>query len=328
MKILLADKLSPVAIEAFKAIEGAEVINNPALTAEELPANIADIDILVVRSTKVTKATFEAGKKLGLVIRAGSGVNTIDVPCATEHNVRVVNCPGKNSVAVAELAMGLLLSLERRIPDCVAQLRAGKWNKKEFGKAQGLKGKTVGLIGTGMIGSELIKRLRGFDVDICAYEVSPASREKVAELGKQLGITVEFCQSLLELAAKADIVSIHVPLLDSTRKMINAEFFAAMKPGSILLNTSRADIVDNEALLKALDEKGLRCGLDVLPDEPGTAVADFDCALAKHPNCYASHHIGASTEQAERVTGLEAARLAKIFSEGKEAVPNCVNPVK
>lgn len=130
MKILLADKINPVAIEAFKAIEGAEVINNPALTADELPEHIAGIDVLVVRSTKVTKATFEAADKLGLVIRAGSGVNTIDVACATEHNVRVVNCPGKNSVAVAELAMGLILSLERRIPDCVAQLRVGKWNKK------------------------------------------------------------------------------------------------------------------------------------------------------------------------------------------------------
>lgn len=321
MKILLADKINPVAIEAFKAIEGAEVINNPALTADELPEHIAGIDVLVVRSTKVTKATFEAADKLGLVIRAGSGVNTIDVACATEHNVRVVNCPGKNSVAVAELAMGLILSLERRIPDCVAQLRVGKWNKKEFGKAQGLKGKTVGLIGTGMIGRELIKRLRGFDVDICAYDV-----RLTPELAKELG--VERCETLLDLAAKADIVSIHVPLLDSTRKMVGEEFFKAMKPGAILINTSRADIVDNDALLKALDEKGLRCGLDVLPNEPGTAVAEFDCALAKHPNCYASHHIGASTEQSELATGLEAARLAKIYAEGKEPVPNCVNPVK
>ncbi|MBQ7528900.1 hypothetical protein IJT10_03235 [bacterium] len=321
MKILLADKLSPVAIEAFKAIEGAEVINNPTVTADELPDNIADVNILVVRSTKVTKATFEVAKQLGLVIRAGSGVNTIDVPCATEHNVRVVNCPGKNSVAVAELAMGLLLSLERRIPDCVAELRAGHWNKKEFGKAQGLKGKTVGLIGTGMIGTELIKRLRGFEVNICAYDIC-----LTPELAEKLGI--ERCDTLLDVAKKADIVSIHVPLLDATRKMIGEEFLGAMKPGAILLNTSRAEIVDNDALLKALDEEGLRCGLDVLPNEPGTTVADFDSALAKHPNCYATHHIGASTEQAELVTGLEAARLAKIFSEGKEPVPNCVNPVK
>ncbi|MDO5297297.1 MAG: 3-phosphoglycerate dehydrogenase [bacterium] len=318
MKILLADKISPVAIEAFEAIPGAEVVSNPSLTADDLPHNLNDVEILVVRSTKVTKDAIEAAPKLGLIIRAGSGYNTIDVACATEHNVRVANCPGKNSVAVAELAMGLLLSIERRIPDCVAQLRAGKWNKKEFGKADGLKGKTVGLVGTGNIGSELIKRLRGFEVDICAYDIC-LTEEKAAEMG------IKRCENLMDVAKSADIISIHVPSCESTRGMINAEFIAAMKPQAILLNTSRADIVDNDALLAALDSKGLRCGLDVFPNEPGTATADFDCALAKHPNCYGSHHIGASTAQAERVTGLEAARIAKCFAAGDD-VPNCVNP--
>lgn len=318
MKILLADKISPVAIEAFEAIPGAEVVSNPALTADDLPNNLSDVEILVVRSTKVTRAAMEAAPKLGLIIRAGSGYNTIDVACATERDVRVANCPGKNSVAVAELAMGLLLSIERRIPDCVDQLRKGKWNKKEFGKADGLKGKTVGLVGTGNIGSELIKRLRGFEVEICAYDIC-LTDEKAKEMG------IKRCGNLMDVAKTADIVSIHVPSLDSTRGMINAEFIGAMKPNAILLNTSRADIVDNDALLAALDSKGLRCGLDVFPNEPGTATADFDCALAKHPNCYGSHHIGASTAQAERVTGLEAARIAKCFAAG-ETVPNCVNP--
>lgn len=320
MKILLADKISPVAIEAFQAIPGAEVISKPTLTADDLPTNLGDVEILVVRSTKVTRAAFEAAPKLGLVIRAGSGVNTIDIECATERDVRVANCPGKNSVAVAELAMGLLLSIERRIPDCVAQLRAGKWNKKEFGVADGLKGKTVGLVGTGQIGSELIKRLRGFDVDIIAYDICLDDAK-----AKEMGITR--CENLLDVAKKADIVSIHVPLLPSTRGMIGKEFIAAMKDGATLLNTSRAEIVDNDALLVALDEKNMRCGLDVYPNEPGTAVADFDSPLGKHPHCYGSHHIGASTAQAERVTGLEAARIAACFAAG-EAVPNCVNAKK
>lgn len=317
MKILLADKISPVAIEAFEAIPGAQVVSMPSLTADDLPNNLADVEVLVVRSTKVTRAAFEAAPKLGLVIRAGSGYNTIDVDCASERKVIVANCPGKNSVAVAELAMGLLLSIERRIPDCVAQLRAGKWNKKEFGKADGLKGKTVGLVGTGNIGSELIKRLRGFDVDICAYDIC-LTDEKAKEMG------IKRCTELLDIAKNADIISIHVPSLDSTRGMINKEFINTMKDGAILLNTSRADIVDNDALLEALDSKNLRCGLDVYPNEPGTATADFDCALAKHPRCYGSHHIGASTAQSERETGLEAARLAKCFAEGVE-VPHRVN---
>ncbi len=318
MKILLADKISPVAIEAFEAIPGAEVVSQPALTADDLPANLADVDILVVRSTKVTRAAFEAAPKLGLVIRAGSGVNTIDIACATERNVRVANCPGKNSVAVAELAMGLMLSIERHLPDCVADLRAGKWNKKKYGQADGLKGKTVGLVGTGQIGSELIKRLRGFEVNIVAYDIM-LTPEKAAEMG------ITRCENLMDVAKAADIISIHVPLLDSTRGMISKEFIANMKDGATLLNTSRADIVDNDALLEALDSKNLWCGLDVYPNEPGSGVADFDCPLAKHPHCYGSHHIGASTAQAERVTGLEAARIAKCFASG-EAVPNCVNP--
>ena len=146
-----------------------------------------------------------------------------------------------------------------------------------------------------------------------------SKEEKAAEMG------IKRCENLMDIAKAADIISIHVPSCDSTRGMINAEFIGAMKPNAILLNTSRADIVDNEALLAALDSKGLRCGLDVFPNEPGTAAADFDCALAKHPNCYGSHHIGASTAQAERVTGLEAARIAKCFAAGEE-VPNCVNP--
>ena len=317
MKILLADKISPVAIEAFEAIPGAQVVSMPTLTADDLPNNLADVEVLVVRSTKVTRAALEAAPKLGLVIRAGSGYNTIDVDCASERKVIVANCPGKNSVAVAELAMGLLLSIERRIPDCVAQLRAGKWNKKEFGKADGLKGKTVGLIGTGNIGSELIKRLRGFEVDICAYDICLTD-----EMAKEMGI--KRYTELLDVAKNADIISIHVPSLPSTRGMINKEFIGAMKDGAILLNTSRADIVDNDALLEALDSKNLRCGLDVYPDEPGTATADFDCALAKHPRCYGSHHIGASTAQSERETGLEAARLAKCFADGVE-VPHRVN---
>lgn len=317
MKILLADKIHPAAIEAFKAIPGAEVVSNPSLTADDLPANLADVSILVVRSTKVTRAAMEAAPKLGLIIRAGSGFNTIDVACATERGVRVANCPGKNSAAVAELAMGLLLSWERRIPDCVKDLRAGKWNKKEYGKATGLKGKTVGLVGTGMVGSELIKRLKGFDVNIIAYDIC-LTDEKAKEMG------IERREELLDIA-KADVVSIHVPLNEHTRGMIGEKFFACMKPGSILLNTSRAEVVDTEALLKAMDEKDIRAGVDVYPGEPGTAQADFDSPLAKHPNCYGTHHIGASTDQAERVTGLEAARIAESFAAGN-GVPNCVNP--
>ncbi len=318
MHILLADKMHPQAIEAFKALPGARVSNRPELGAEDLPGHLQDVNVLVVRSTKVTRAALEAAPELGLVIRAGSGVNTIDVAAATERGVAVANCPGTNSAAVAEVAMGLLLSLDRRIPDNVHELRQGRWNKKEFGKAQGLKGRTVGLVGVGQIGREMIQRLRGFDVRIMAW-----SRSMTPEKAESLGI--EYCPDLLELARHSDVVSIHVALTGDTRGLVGAEFLAAMKPGALLINTARAEVIDTEALLQAMDEKGLRAGLDVFPAEPTTGQAEYDHPLTRHPNCYGTHHIGASTDQAEYDTGLEAVRVARAF-QAKEPIPNCVNP--
>ncbi len=318
MHILLADKMHPQAIEAFKSLPGAQVSNRPELGAEDLPAHLKDVDVLVVRSTKVTRAALEAAPILGLVIRAGSGVNTIDVAAATERGVRVANTPGTNSAAVAEVAMGLLLSADRRIPDNVHELRQGRWNKKEFGKAQGLKGRTVGLVGVGQIGREMIQRLRGFEVRILVW-----SRSMTPEKAQALG--VEHCPDLLDLARRSDVVTIHVALTGETRGLVGAEFLAAMKPGTILINTARAEVVDSEALLQAMDEKGLRAGLDVFPSEPTTGQAEYDHSLIKHPNCFGTHHIGASTDQAEYETGLEAVRVARAFL-AKEQVPNCVNP--
>lgn len=317
MHILLADKLHPSAISELQILRNVRVSNRPELTADDLPQALGDVDVLVVRSTKVTRAALEAAPRLGLVIRAGSGVNTIDVAAASEKGIYVANCPGKNSAAVAELAMGLLLSVERRIPDNVADLRNGKWNKKEYGKAQGLKGKTIGLVGTGLIGQEFIQRLRGFDVRILAW-----SRSLTAARAEELG--VEYCPNLLDLARRSDVVSVHVALAPETRGMLGAEFFEAMKKGAILLNTSRAEVVDNEALLHAMDSKGLRAGLDVFPSEPGTGTADYDHPIAKHKNCYGTHHIGASTDEAELATGMDAVRLAEAFMKG-EPIPNCVN---
>lgn len=317
MHILLADKLHPAAIEAFKALPGARVTNRPDLGPDDLPQNLGDVDVLVVRSTKVTRAALEAAPGLGLVIRAGSGVNTIDVAAASERGIYVANCPGKNSAAVAELAMGLLLALDRRIADNVNDLRNGKWNKKEYGKGQGLKGKTIGLVGTGLIGQEFIQRLKGFDVKILAW-----SRSLTPSKAEALG--VDYCSDRLELARRSDVVSVHVALTGDTRGMVGAEFLDAMKPGAILLNTSRAEVVDNDALLKAMEEKGLRAGLDVFPSEPSGGQAEYDHPLAKHPRCYGTHHIGASTDEAEYSTGLDAVRLAEAFAKG-DPIPNCVN---
>lgn len=316
MKVLLADKLAPAAIEELQSIEGVEVVNEPGLKAEDLSRHLEGIEVLVVRSTKVQKEALDAADRLGLIIRAGAGVNTIDVAYASEKGIYVANCPGKNAVAVAELAVGLLLALDRNIADGVADLRAGKWNKGKYSKAQGIKGCTVGVIGTGSIGQAFLDRMKGFEVKLMAW-----SRSLTPEKAEAMG--VGYAASPVELAQKCDVVSVHVALNSDTRGFLGSEFFQALSPGNVFLNTSRGEVVDSQALLKAL-EQGVRVGTDVFDGEPGGKEADFVNPVAQHPNCYGSHHIGASTNQAELDTGLEAVRVAAAFVHG-EPIPNCVN---
>lgn len=316
-RVLVADKLHASAIKGLQALPGVEVINRPELTADTLPEAVGDVDVLVVRSTKVTAATLRAGNTLGLVIRAGAGVNTIDVAEASRRGVYVANCPGKNAAAVAELALGLILAIDRRIPDNVIDLRNGRWNKKGYSKGLGLKGRTVGIIGTGSIGREVIERLKPFGVNIIAW-----SRSLTAHDAELLG--VERSPDLVSLAARADIVTIHVALASETRGMLDAAFFAAMKPNAVFINTSRAEVVDAAALRNALKEKNLFAGLDVYDNEPTGGEGTFDNDLKTYPNVYGTHHIGASTDEAESATGGEVVRIVQALLGGSE-IPNCVN---
>lgn len=185
MKILIADKMSKSAVTALEKL-GHTVISNPDLKAEELPGAIDDAEVLIVRSTKVIADTIAAGKNLSLIIRAGAGVNTIDLAKASEVGVYVTNCPGKNTEAVAELALGLMIAAGRRIADATADLRAGKWRKKEYGKAAGLKDRTLGIIGVGAIGKALIVRAKALEMNVIAW-----SRSLTPEKAKELG--VGFC---------------------------------------------------------------------------------------------------------------------------------------
>lgn len=317
MKVLLADKLHPQSVQALEAIPGVEVSNQPSLSADDLPQALAGVEILIVRSTKVSPAAIQAADRLGLIIRAGSGYNTIDVEGASAKGIYVANCPGKNSTAVAELAVGLMLALDRNLADNVIDLRQGKWNKGKYGKAQGFKGRTVGIVGMGAIGQETIDRLRGFGVKILAW-----SRSLTPQRAEQLG--VEFRPNLLDLARECDVVSLHLALSKDTRGLISREFFAAMKPGAFLINTCRAEVVDQAAMLEAMQSKGIRVGTDVFEGEPGGKDGEFISPVGQHPNCYGTHHVGASTDQAELETGLEAARIVEAFVNG-QPIPNCVN---
>lgn len=319
MRALIADELPEACLDELRAL-GLDVDFDPKCTAEELPARVGDAAILVVRSKKVTRATIEKGLRLALIVRAGAGYDTIDVAAASERGIFVSNCPGKNGVAVAELAMGLIVALDRRIPDGTADLRAGKWNKKEYGKAEGLKGRTLGLAGVGRIGAEVARRAHAFEMHILAW-----SRSLDAELAEELGI--ERCASLHDLVDRSDVVSVHLPQTVETKRLFNADVFARMKPGAIFVNTSRGGLVDEAALAQAMKDRGLRVGLDVFDPEPAGGTADFQPAIASAGIFAGTHHIGASTEQAQNAIAAETVRICREFVQTGR-VPNVVNVEK
>ena len=316
MKILIADKFSEKHIDRLKKL-GCEIAYNPTVKAEELPKLIAPYKVLVVRSKQVGADTIKAGDQLTVILRAGAGVNTIDVKAASARGVYVTNCPGKNSVAVAELAFTFLLGIDRRLPDNVTALRAHKWNKKEFSKADGVFGKTLGVIGVGQIGREVIKRAHAFGLHVVAW-----SRSLTLQKAKEL--EVEYCPDLDMLFRRADIISVHLALKPDTRKLINADRIAMMKPNAILINTARGEVVDQAALRTALQAGKIRAGLDVFDPEPAEGTADFADPILDLPNLYGTHHIGASTEQAQEAIAEEAIRIIETFVK-TGVVLNCVN---
>ena len=317
MKILIADKFEESGRIGLRSI-GCELSFQPDLKDEALVEAIAKEkpDVLIVRGTKVTEPMLEAGP-LKLVVRAGAGYNTIDVAAASRRGIYVANCPGKNSIAVAELAFALMLALDRRVADNVIALRAGQWNKKEFSKARGLFGRTLGLVGVGKIGQEMIPRAKAFGMPVVAW-----SRSLTPERAEALG--VERKASPLDVADVADIVSVHVALKPDTRVFIGQDFFDAMNDGAYFINTSRGEVVDQDALVEAIRAKGIRAGLDVFAAEPTSGVAEFTDAIAQEANVYGTHHIGASTEQAQEAIAAETVRIVKSFKETGQ-VPNVVN---
>jgi len=318
MKVLVADKFEKVGIDGLKDL-GCTVVSEPDVKAEALPALVRQIDphILIVRSKKVNADTLRAGTALTLVIRAGAGIDTIDVAAASDLGVFVSNCPGKNSIAVAELVMGLLLACDRRIPDQVAELRQGKWNKAAHSKGRGLYGRTLGIVGLGQIGREVAVRARAFGMRVVAW-----SRSLTHEEAERLGIA--YAQTPLDVARDADAVTINVAANAETRHLVNAEFLAAMKPGAYLLNTSRGSVVDEAALQQAVRDKGIRAGLDVFQNEPAGGTGAFSNPVVQSPGVYGTHHVGASTDQAQVAIAHEVIRIVQAFQATGE-VPNVVN---
>jgi D-3-phosphoglycerate dehydrogenase / 2-oxoglutarate reductase len=329
MRVLIADKFEQSGLDGLKAA-GCEILYQPDLKDDALTAAIREsaADVLVVRSTAVTGPMLEGGT-LSLVVRAGAGYNTIDVATASKRGIYVSNCPGKNAIAVAELAFGLILALDRRIADGVADLRRGVWNKKEYSKARGLFGRTLGLLGYGNIGQELARRAHAFGMPIVVWSRRFATGRATvnSESANDGGIPLQIAASPQEVAERCDVLSVHLALNADTKGLIGATVLDRLKPGSFVINTARGEVMDYAALQKAARDRNLRIGLDVFAAEPTGATGDFKDSIASLPNVYGTHHIGASTDQAQEAIAAETVRIITSYKDtGK--VPNVVNLAK
>jgi D-3-phosphoglycerate dehydrogenase / 2-oxoglutarate reductase len=322
MKVLVADKFEKSGLDGLKAA-GCDVVYQPDLQDAALGQAVRDTlaDVLVVRSTTVTGPMLESGS-LSLIVRAGAGYNTIDVATASKRGIYVSNCPGKNAIAVAELAFGLMLALDRRIPENTAELRAGAWNKKEYSKARGLYGRTLGLLGFGNIGQEFARRAHAFGMPVVVW-----SRRFAAAAEPQLPFPMAIAKTVEELAERSDVLSVHLALTPDTRGLVGQSVFDRLKPGAFFINTARGEIVDNAALQRAVKEKQIRVALDVFGAEPKEATGVFSDPIMSLPGVIGTHHIGASTDQAQEAIAAETVRIIQTYKDTGR-VPNVVNLAK
>ena len=303
VKVLIADKFPEQYIQQLRDID-LDVIYSPKLGENDLPEAAKNVDILVVRSTVVNADTINSSQNMNLIIRAGSGVNNINIAAANQKGIYVANCPGMNAVAVAELTMGLMISLDRRIPDNVIDFKNGKWNKGEYSKAEGLLGKTLGIIGVGNIGKEVAKRALAFGMNVYGKDISRIE-----------GVAIKDFSEMNQLLPLCDIITIHLPATPQTKGLFNKEMFSYLKPNALLINTARADLIDQDAMLEAIQTKNIRVALDVIKNEPEQKSGEISSPLQSNPNIYVTHHIGASTEQAQNAVAEETIRIIKDYIE-------------
>lgn len=308
-KILVTDGLEESGLKILR--EAGEVDDRNGISADELLTVIGDYDAMIVRGrTKVTAAVFDAAKNLKAVGRAGVGVDNIDLNAAKQHNVVVVNSPTATTVAVAELAMGLMLSLVRSIPRADPAMKDGKWLKKELEGAE-LYQKTLGIIGYGRIGQAVGKRAQGFDMRIVAFDPHRPTED----------VCNDNCEPLTldTLLAESDIITVHTPLSDTTRCMLGAAEFAKMKDGVYLIDAARGGVVDEAALLDALNSgKVAGAALDVFAKEPPGVTE-----LVSHPRVVATPHIGAQTVEAQTRAGYDISTEIVRALKGEELRWRC-----
>lgn len=293
-RILIADSMDKEAIEQLKSVPGFQVEVKTGLKEEELVSIIPDFEVVVVRSaTKVTRPVIEAGKKLKLIVRAGIGLDNIDVAAAKEKGIEVANTPAATSISVAEHTLGLMIGAVRHHGPANLSMKQHKWEKKAFTGTE-LYGKTLGIIGFGRIGTEVAKRALAFGMNILAYDVIEIKTDLPV---KQV--------SLDELLKQADIITLHVP--KTPKPILGEAEFAMMKDGVVIVNVARGGVVDEKALLQALNSGKVRAAaLDVFEKEPPE-----DFSLIDHPKVTATPHLGASAEEGQKRAGLEVVRILK-----------------
>ncbi len=309
-RVLITDNVATEGIDLLK--QRVDVDVKRGLSPDELIAAIPDYDALVVRSeTRVTERVIAAGKNLQVVARAGIGVDNIDLEAATRAGIAVVNAPIGNTVAAAEHTVALMLALARNVPQAYASMKDGQWQRSAFMGIE-VRNKTLGIIGLGRVGSEVARRAASFGMRLVAFDPFVAP-----DFASRLGVTV---MSLEELLAQADFITLHTPLTASTGNLISGPQLAMMKPGARLINVARGELVDEAALLQALEGGHLAgAALDVFTNEP-----PGDLPLLKHPALVATPHLGASTQEAQREVAIEAAEQALAVLDGMPA-RNTVN---
>jgi D-3-phosphoglycerate dehydrogenase / 2-oxoglutarate reductase len=302
VKILIADKLSQQGIELLRREPGWHVDVNTTLSPAQLLAEIRTYDGLLVRSNTLVKAdVIKAAEHLRVIGRAGTGVDNIDLEAATKKGIVVMNTPGGNSISVAEHTIALLLALARYLPQASSSAKQGKWEKKQFTGFE-LKDKTLGVLGLGRIGIEVVRRAKAFQMNLIVYDPFAADR-----LAKDLNVKMV---SLDELLAGSDIITLHVPLVEATRNLINSQSIAKMKDGVYLINTARGELVQEDDLAAALNSgKVAAAALDVFSVEPPVP----EHPLLKHPRVIATPHIAASTLEAQETVGVEIAEQVRSF---------------
>jgi len=324
-RVLIADHVERACVDGVSSL-GCEVIMRPELEAESIARAVSKIEpaVLVVRSAKVPDEAFGASDDLKMVIRAGSGFDNINLQAASDRGIAVCNCPGMNADAVAELTLGHLIALDRRIPEQVAALARGEWRQGEFGNAQGLKARSILVIGVGSTGVEVLRRAQAFGMDVWAQ-----SRSLTEDVARALGVRwIPFGRdALLENLARFDAVTLHVPITSETRGMCDAVFFESMRPGAMFINTSRGEIVDERALLDAARAGQVRAAVDVYRDQPASKHGSWSTPLAGVDGLHTTHHVGASTQQAQLAVAREIVRMVRVYRDSG-VFEHCVNNVR